>query len=106
MRIGGNLSSAMSDIADDVSEEMRQQINTFSQKMNFFSVIFIFIGIVLPVAVMILGSIRNSPLASAGQDLFKSIPLTPEIMFIIFIIVMPILFAMMIGMIMASQPQV
>ena len=35
MRIGGNLSSAMSDIADDVSEEMRQQINTFSQKMNF-----------------------------------------------------------------------
>ncbi|MDD3083949.1 MAG: type II secretion system F family protein, partial [Candidatus ainarchaeum sp.] len=105
MRLGGNLSETMNDIAEDVSTEMRNRINIFSQKMNFFSVIFIFIGIVLPVAVMILGSIRNSPLAATGEDLFKNIPLTPEIMFWIFIVGMPILFVLMIIMVYNAQPK-
>ncbi len=105
MRIGGNLSNSMNDIADDVSEELKTKINTFSQKMNFFSVIFIFLGIVLPVAVMILGAIRNSPLAATGQDLFKNIPLTPEIMFLIYVVGMPLLFVMLIFMIYVAQPK-
>jgi flagellar protein FlaJ len=82
MRIGGNLSDAMSSIADDVADEMRNKILEFSQSMNFFAVIFIFAGIVMPVAIMILGAIRNSPIAAAGQDVFKNIPLTPEILLI------------------------
>jgi pilus assembly protein TadC len=106
MRIGGNLSEAMNDIADDVSEEMKNRITNFSQKMNFFSVIFIFIGIVLPVAIMILGAIRNSPLAVTGQDLFKNIPLTPELMFIIFGLGMPLLFGMLIMFVYVLQPKV
>jgi pilus assembly protein TadC len=105
MRIGGNLSNSMNEIASDVSEELRVKINSFAQQMNFFSVIFIFIGIVLPVAIMILGSIRNSPLAQTGQNLFKAIPLTPEIMFIMFVIIMPALFAGMIFGIYSAQPK-
>ena len=105
MRIGGNLSNSMNEIAKDVSEELRVKINSFAQQMNFFSVIFIFVGIVLPVAIMILGSIRNSPLAATGENLFKAIPLTPEIMFIMFVIVMPVLFAGMIIGINAAQPK-
>ena len=105
MRIGGNLSDTMNDIAEDVSTEMKNRIGIFSQKMNFFSVIFIFIGIVLPVAIMILGSIRNSPLAATGEDLFKNIPLTPEIMFLIYIIGMPIIFLLMIFMVYNMQPK-
>lgn len=106
MRIGGNLSSAMSDIADDVSDETRNQIMEFSQNMNFFSVIFIFVGIVLPVAIMILGAIRNSPIAVSGQDVFKNIPLTPEILLFFFLIIMPLLYIGMIYMVYKIQPQV
>lgn len=79
MKIGGNLSNIMSDIADDVSEELKNKIYTFSQQMNFFAVVFIFIGIVLPVGITILGAIRNAPSMSGGGNLFTSIPLTPEV---------------------------
>jgi len=106
MRIGGNLSNAMSDIADDVSDDMRNNILEFSQNMNFFAVIFIFVGIVLPVAIMILGAIRNSPIAVSGQDVFKNIPLTPEVLLIFFVVIMPILFFMMIFMVHRMQPKV
>ncbi len=105
MRIGGNLSNVMNDIAEDVSDDLKTRISTFSQRMNFFAVIFIFLGIVLPVAVMILGAIRNSPLAATGQDLFRNIPLTPAIMFMIYFIGMPILFAMMTYVVWSTQPK-
>ncbi len=105
MRLGGNLSNIMNDIAEDISNEFRNRIKIFSQKMNFFSVIFIFIGIVLPVAIMILGAIRNSPVAATGEEFFKNIPLTPEIMFLFYIIFLPILFAGMIYLVYISQPK-
>jgi len=106
MRIGGNLSETMNDIAEDVSENIKNKIIIFSQNMNFFAVIFIFVGIVLPVAVMILGAIRNSPIAATGQELFKNIPLTPEVLFFFFLVIMPAIFAMMIFMVYSTQPTV
>jgi flagellar protein FlaJ len=104
MRIGGNLSHIMSDIAEEVSEDMKNKINTFSQQMNFFAVIFIFVCIVLPVAIMILGAIRNSPISAAG-NMFNAVPLTPTIMILFYAIVMPIIFAGMNLFIYATQPK-
>jgi len=105
MRIGGNLSEVMSNIAQDVSEDMKNKIRTFSQKMNFFSVIFIFLGIVLPVAIMILGAIRNSPIAATGQNLFKNIPLTPTVLVLFYLGVMPLMYGLMTLMIYLTQPK-
>ena len=105
MRVGGNLSSIMSDIAEEVSGDMKNRITIFSQKMNFFAVIFIFAGIVLPVAVMILGAIRNSPMGTSGQSLFKSVPLTPPILIIFFLIVMPVIFIGLNFIVHTSQPK-
>ncbi len=106
MRIGGNLSEVMSDIARDITNDLKNKINAFSQSMNFFAVIFIFLGIVLPVAIIILGSIRNSPLAATGQDLFKSIPLTLDVLLLIYFVFMPILFILMNYFVYKTQPQV
>jgi pilus assembly protein TadC len=105
MRVGGNLSEVMSDIAEDVSEDLKSKIRTFAQKMNFFSVIFIFLGIVLPVAIMILGAIRNSPLAATGQDLFKNIPLSPMMMLLFYLVFMPVLYIFMILLVYVAQPK-
>jgi len=105
MRIGGNLSNIMSEIAEEVSDDLKNKINSFSQKMNFFSVIFIFACIVLPVAIMILGAIRNSPLSASGQDLFKAVPLTPPIMLLFFAIIMPIILIMMNVLVYVTQPK-
>jgi len=105
MRIGGNLSNIMNEIADEVSDDLKNRINTFAQQMNFFAVIFIFIGIVLPVAIMILGAIRNSPLGISGQSLFQAVPLTPQIMLLFYLVVMPILFILMNVMVYMAQPK-
>ncbi len=105
MRVGGNLSSIMNEIANEVSADLKDKIKAFSQKMNLFAVIFIFIFIVLPVAIMILGAIRNSPLGASAGDLFKSVPLPPETLILMYLVIMPILFAGMIFMVHTMQPK-
>lgn len=66
LKTGGNLSDVMNDIAEDVSFELRIKISDFSEKMNFFGVIYIFVAIVIPVFIAILGTITNAPLATFG----------------------------------------
>jgi len=63
LKTGGNLSSIMNTIAEDVSFDMRVKIRDFSERMNFFGVIYIFIAIVLPVFVAIIGSVTNAPIS-------------------------------------------
>lgn len=106
MRIGGNLSEVMNDIAKDVTNDLKNKINAFSQTMNFFAVIFIFLGIILPVAILILGAIRNSPISATGQDLFKSVPLTIEVLLVVYLVIMPTIFIMMNYFVYKTQPQV
>ena len=105
MKVGGNLSNIMNDIAKEVSDDQKNKITSFSQQMNFFSVIFIFLGIVLPVAIMILGAIRNSPIGSSGQELFKSVPLTTPVLILFFVVVMPIIFIAMNAFVYMAQPK-
>ncbi|MDO8427933.1 MAG: type II secretion system F family protein [Candidatus Diapherotrites archaeon] len=105
LKTGGNLSDAMDEIAEEVSFDLRTQLQTFSSKMNFFGVIFIFVAIVLPVFVSILGAIRNMPLQSAGLVSFDAIPFTPPVIGIIYLIVMPIILIGLLGYILSIQPK-
>ena len=105
MRTGGNLSQIMNEIAGDVSDDLKTKINSFSQQMNFVSVIFIFICIVMPVAIMILGAIRNSPMGSSGQGLFNAVPLTPTVMVIFYLVIMPVIFVGMNLLVYVTQPK-
>jgi len=105
MRVGGNLSTIMNEIAEDVSEDLKNKITAFSQQMNFFAVVFIFMCIVLPVAIMILGAIRNSPIGSSAGELFKAVPLDPTTMILFYIVVMPIIFIFMNVIVYMAQPK-
>jgi pilus assembly protein TadC len=105
LETGGNLSEIMNEIAEDVSFELRLKVRDFSQKMNFFGVIFIFMAIVFPVMVTILGMIRNSPISS-GATSFKNIPLTPEIISLIFLVIIPLMLVLLVFYIRTIQPKV
>lgn len=117
LKTGGNLSETMSEIAEDVSFEMRMAMRDFAEKMNFFGVIYIVIAIVLPVFVAILAGIRAAPL-QAGQDvavvmatqapqtMFSALPLGPEIVALIYLFLMPIIFITLIVYLKSSQPKV
>ena len=105
LKTGGNLSDIMNTIAEDVSFELRMKMRDFAEKMNFFGVIFIFGAIVLPVFIAILGAIANAPLGGAGVS-FSSIPLDPTNMTMIYLVVMPLVLAVLIYYLFISQPKV
>lgn len=105
IKTGGNLSSVMNDIADDVAFQLRSNMQEFSQKMNFVGVFFIFFAIVFPVFVAILGSIRNAPISHGQMAIsFSMIPLDLNTMAIIYLLAMPAVLIWLFFMIRIMQP--
>ncbi len=100
LKTGGNLSEIMSTIAQDVSFDLQIRIREYSERLNFFGVIFIFMGIVAPVFVGVLGAIANS-----GLPIPISLPLSPPIIFAYFLGVMPLFMAMLAYYLFISQPR-
>ncbi len=86
LRTGGNLSSIMNEIANDVAFQLRMRVKEFSEKMNFIGVIFIFMAIVIPVFIAILGG--------------------PLMMTLIFLVVMPAMLLWVFYFIKIMQPHV
>lgn len=106
MKTGGNLSDIMGEIAEDVSFSIQSRIRDFSEKMNFLGVIFIFMAIVLPVMVSILGGIRNTPIASAaGGNVFSALPLDVLNLSIFYLVIMPFILFMLIVYIRSIEPK-
>ncbi|MBN2067984.1 MAG: type II secretion system F family protein [Candidatus Diapherotrites archaeon] len=105
LKTGGNLSEAMTDIAEDVSFEMRASIADFGHRMNFLGVLFIFGAIVLPVMVSVLGAVRNSPLQTTTLGL-SMIPLTVPVIAAVYLAVIPFILIVFVVYIKIAQPRV
>jgi len=90
LKSGGNLSEVMNTIADDVSYEILSEIESFSGKMNFLGVVYIFVGIVVPVMTAILSGIRNAPLGT-NVSFLDALPLTPVIILLLFLVAFPMI---------------
>ncbi|MBM3282037.1 MAG: type II secretion system F family protein [Candidatus Diapherotrites archaeon] len=101
LRTGGNLSEIMGTIASDVSFDLRMRVRDYSEKLNFFGVIFIFAGIVMPVFVGVMAAIVNG-----GLPLGITIPLSPPIVLIFFFLIMPSLLGGLAYYLYISQPRV
>ena len=106
LKTGGNLSEIMNEIAGDVAFELRMKMRDFAEKMNFFGVIFIFAAIVLPVFVAILGGIRNTPLTKGIGNMFEALPLSPEVIALIYLVLMPFILIWLLAYILMAQPKV
>lgn len=104
LKTGGNLSVMMSEIAEDVSFELRLRISDFAERMNFFGVIFIFGAIVVPVFIAILGSIANAPLGSISFT--SSLNFPPRVILIFYTLVMPMMLAFLVFYLKINQPRV
>jgi len=111
LKTGGNLSDIMNEIAEDVAFELRTKVRDFAEKMNFFGVIFIFVAIVLPVFVAILGGIRNTPLSMGGMNVFEAIPLTVAVngapmVEMVYLLLIPMILGWLVIYITMTQPRV
>ncbi len=100
LRTGGNLSETMGQIAEDVSFELRMRTRDFSEKMNFFGVIFIVAAIVLPVFLAIIGGITNAPIG------IEAAALSPQMLGFAYLLGLPLLLAYLIAYLVYSQPKV
>jgi flagellar protein FlaJ len=101
LRTGGNLSEIMGTIAGDVSFELRMRVRDYSERLNFFGVIFIFMGIVMPVFMGVMAAIANS-----GLPLGVTLPITPPLVLAFYFVLMPILMGMLAYYLYVSQPKV
>ncbi|MFH1586398.1 MAG: type II secretion system F family protein [Candidatus Diapherotrites archaeon] len=101
LKTGGNLSDIMNKIAEDVSFELRIAMRDFGEKMNFFGVIFIFMAIVIPVFVAVIGGITNSPLPNVG-----GLGLNPTMMGIFYLVLMPGIMILLVYYLKIAQPTV
>lgn len=54
LRVGGNLSSSLEVIADDISFEMHIKLKDYSQRLNAFILIYTFLAILAPVILLIM----------------------------------------------------
>jgi len=112
LKTGGNLSNIMNEIADDVSFELRMKMKEFGEKMNFLGVIFIFMAIVIPVFVAIMGGVRNSPIMAPQEGgmmvtgSFRSMPLDLNVMMFFFLMIMPAILVWLFMFITMIQPHV
>ncbi|MEM4257510.1 MAG: type II secretion system F family protein [Candidatus Diapherotrites archaeon] len=100
MKTGGSLSEIMNIIAEDVSFDTRVRIKEFSEKLNFFGVIFIFAAIVVPVFIAVLGAVTNSPVSLGGLVIPSTLVL------IAFFVIMPGLLGILVFYLKMTQPEV
>ena len=98
MKSGASLSGAMTTIAEDVSFEMQMKVRDFSEKMNFFGVIFIIAAIVVPVLVALIGGITNAPIGIAL--------LSPALLSVFYLVIMPLVLGYLIVYLVVKQPKV
>ncbi len=114
LKTGGNLSEIMNEIATDVAFQLRMRVKEFSEKMNFIGVIFIFIAIVIPVFIAILGGISVTPifsgesafLAKTGATFAGVATIDPTVMALVFLVIMPTMLAWIFFFIFMMQPHV
>ena len=71
VRIGGNLSDAIMNVASDVSFEQRMKVAAYGEKLNFFSVIFMFAAVVFPVMLAMITTIGYAPTGSEMLSAFR-----------------------------------
>ncbi|MFA5745340.1 MAG: type II secretion system F family protein [archaeon] len=91
LNTGGNLSQSIDGVADTVTFDLMESSKVFGEKMNFFGIIFIFVAIVLPVFLAILSAIANAPIGQGGTSFMPGV-LTPALLTIIYLVVMPTIF--------------
>ncbi len=83
VRIGGNLSDTIMAIARDVSFEQRQKVAAYSEKLNFFGVLFMFVGVVFPVMLAMLTTIGYAPTSGKLLAAFRFPPALLTVAFVI-----------------------
>ena len=94
---GGDLSRTLNVIADDTAYEMRMKLKDYAQKLNSFTMIYMFVAILGPVILMIM-------LIAASTVMGPMFP--PMVLLILYLFLFPMIVGFMAFMIKRLEPQI
>lgn len=97
LRVGGNLASNLSIIAEDISFDMQIKLKEYTQKLNGFILIYTFLAILLPVILLIM-------LMAASTVMGDIIP--SNIVLILYILLFPMVVIIMGVLIKSLEPKI
>ena len=99
IRIGGNLADILSEIAQDVSFDLRMRMRDFVEKLSLISLFYMMAGIVMPVFFTILVAIFNA-IPSLG---FQGI-IGPGMLMLVYVILIPLTLGLILYVVSVTQP--
>lgn len=99
IRTGGNLSDVIYAIADEVAFRLRMKMQEFVSKLNLVSLIYMMIGVIFPVLVAVLTSVFTAVPMLGLQG-----AMGPEMLFILYFVLIPMILGMILYFIKAFQP--
>ncbi len=99
LRTGGNLSEILTKIADDVSFNLSIRMRDFSERLTLISLFYMMAGVVLPVFISVLFAIF-----SAVPTLGLAGVVGPDILMMIYFIIIPMSLGVMLYIIDVTQP--
>jgi flagellar protein FlaJ len=94
---GGDLSRTLNVIAEDTAYEMRMKLKDYAQKLNSFTMIYMFVAILGPVILMIM-------LIAASTVMGPMIP--PIVLLVLYLFLFPLIVGFMAFMIKRLEPQI
>ena len=97
LRVGGNLASNLTVIAEDISFDMQIKLKEYTQKLNGFILIYTFLVILIPVVFLIM-------LMAASTVMGDIIP--PIILYILYIFMFPMVVVMLGVLIKSLEPRI
>ena len=103
LQMGGDVAGIISQIAEDLSFEMRMKVSDFVEKLNAFAIVYLIGGIVGPVVIgvfSIVGSagVGQGQIAAAGIDQFS--------MIFLLLIIFPLVMTLIAYVVHAMEPKV
>ncbi|MDZ4171366.1 MAG: type II secretion system F family protein, partial [Methanobacteriaceae archaeon] len=95
---GGDLAKTLNVIADDIAYEMRMKLKDYSQKLNSFTMIYMFVAVLGPVIFMIMLLAASTVM---GGALFP-----PIVLIILYLFFFPMVVGFMAFMIKRLEPKI
>jgi|GEM_PF-1064055 len=100
LQMGGNVAEIITQIADDMTFEMRMKISDFVEKLNAFAIVYLVGGIVGPVVVAIFSVIQNIPIFGGQSAAGSYMPA------FLLLFIFPMMMALIVYIVKVMEPRV
>lgn len=103
LQMGGDVAGIISQIADDLTFEMRMKVSDFVEKLNAFAIVYIIGGIVGPVVIAVFSVVGN---AGGGQQQIAAAGIDQFSMIFLLLIIFPLVMGLITFVVHAMEPKV